>query len=376
MHAAGSETCPRSVEELEDHLSRPSEQVVQTLATLDGDLILLGVGGKMGPSMARMARRAFDEAGLRRRVIGVSRFSTVGLREKLSSWGVETISCDLLDAQAVRDLPDAALAVSMSGFKFGASTNPELTWAMNCYLPMLVGERYARSRLVAFSSGNVYGMVELPAGMVESAGNLRADAATAADLPPFAWPSVLGIGSSESDALRPDGEYAMTAVGRERMYGYASQRWGFPLALLRLNYATELRYGVLVDLARQVFNGEPIDLAMGFVNVIWLRDANAMALRALGCAGQPAVTLNLAGRELLPVRQICRRIARHMNREPVFLGEESASALLNDGVAAYQQLGEPQIDIETMIRWTSNWVMQGGENAGKPTRFQVRNGRF
>jgi len=375
MNDASGEPCPRSVEELEDHLSRPPEHVVQTLATLDGDLILLGVGGKMGPTMARMARRAFDAAGLRRRVIGVSRFSTPGLREKLSSWGVETLSCDLLDAQAVRNLPDAPLVVSMSGFKFGASANPGLTWAMNCYLPMLVSERYARSRIVAFSSGNVYGMVELPAGLVDSAHNSH-NAATSSGVPSSEWPTVTGVGSRESDALRPDGEYAMTAVGRERMYSYASQRWGFPLALLRLNYATELRYGVLVDLARQVASGEPVELAMGFVNVIWLRDANAMALQALRCAEQPAAILNLAGRELLSVRQVCQKMARSMNRKPVFFGEESTSALLNDGVAAYQQLGEPQTDIETMLRWTADWVQQGGENAGKPTRFQVRSGRF
>lgn len=339
--------CPTSVEQLELHLSEPTPQVIEVLRQLDGDIMFLGAGGKMGPTMARMARRAFTAAGLQRRVIAVSRFRSNTARERLEQWGVETIACDLFDRGALDRLPDVPLVMSMSGFKFGAAANPELAWATNCYLPALIGERFAKSRVAAFSSGNVYGMVPVTSG-----------------------------GSVETDALRPDGEYSMTAVGRERMYVYASNRWQFPLALLRLNYATELRYGVLVDLAQQVAAGQPIDVTMGYVNVLWLRDANAMSLAAFAQAAHPAAVLNVAGPEILRLRDACRRMGEHIGKRVDFVGVESDQALLNNGRAAYAKLGSPEMSVDTMLRWTAQWVSRGGESLGKPTHFQVRDGRF
>lgn len=339
--------CPSAVADLEDHLSEPTLRVVEMFRTLDSDILFLGIGGKMGPTMARMARRAMDQAGIKRTVYGVSRFSTPGLRERLESWGVRTLVCDLLDRNQVATLPETPLVVSMSGFKFGASTNPELAWAMNCYVPALIGERFRNSRVVAFSSGNVYGMVPVDSG-----------------------------GSVESDPLLPDGEYAMTAVGRERMYVYSSQKWGFPLALLRLNYATELRYGVLVDLAEQVRDGKLIDVRTAFVNVIWLRDANVMSLLAIAKAASPARVLNLAGEEILRVRDVCGQMAAQMGRKVGFLNEESKLAYLSNGISSYAELGRPECDAQTMIRWTAEWVARGGASLGKPTHFQVRSGKY
>ena len=344
---------PQSTAELEDQLSAPPADLVESLARLDGDIAFVGVGGKMGPTMARMARRAFDAAGVKRRVFGVARFSDAKTREKLESWGIETVACDLLAEDAAAKLPDAAYVVSMSGFKFGASANPSYSWAMNCYVPAVVCRRYPHSRIVAFSSGNVYGLV-----------------------PTETSPGKPNAGSLETDPLRPEGEYAMTALGRERMYDHFSRALNIPMAILRLNYATELRYGVLVDLAQDVFAGRPVDVSMSRVNVIWLGDANAMTLRAFSQTTSPARVINLAGDEVLSLRDVAVQFGELMNKPVQFVGEEATSALLNDGRGAYSLLGRPQVPAEQMIRWTADWVSRGGESLGKPTHFQVRDGKF
>jgi hypothetical protein len=308
----------------------------------------------MGPTMARMARRAFDAAGkTSTRVIGVSRFSTGDLREKLNRCGVETHSCDLLDDEAVAKLPDAANVISMSGFKFGATENPSYSWAMNCYAPAIICRRYRHSRIVAFSTGNVYGRV--PLTLPNGAAN---------------------HGSCETDAMRPDGEYAMTAMGRERMYEHFSRLLNIPLVLLRLNYATELRYGVLVDLAQDIAAGRPIDVSMARVNVIWLQDANRMTLRAFAHANSPPRVINLAGEEILSLRESGERLATLMNRPVSFRGTQGTSALLNDGRAGYHLLGVPQTSAAQMLAWTADWVARGGESLGKPTHFQTTDGKF
>ncbi len=304
---------PASVEQLEELLSRPTPNVVQRLSNLSGDLILLGVGGKMGPTLARMARRAWDEAGVSHRVIGVSRFSDRALRDRLHQWGIETIACDLLDPQQVQALPDAPQVIAMSGFKFGADADPDRAWAANCYMPALIAQRYHSSRIVAFSTGNVYGLVPRGSG-----------------------------GSVESDPPRPEGEYAMTALGRERMYEYFSKQQQTPVALLRLNYATELRYGVLVDLAQQLAAGQRVDVGMSYVNVIWQADANAMTLAALEQATVPAQILNLAGPEILATRDICHAMAPYLGVSPQLAGEEHEDALLNNGHYGYRLLGQPR----------------------------------
>ncbi|MBP90072.1 MAG: epimerase [Planctomycetaceae bacterium] len=340
-------TTPDSVEQLDDLLSTPNEYVVRAMSELDGDLIILGVGGKMGPTLARMAKRASDEAGVKRRVLGVSRFSSPATREQLEACGVETVACDLLDQAALKELPDAPNVVCMTGLKFGASADPSLTWAMNCYLPALISQRYRHSRIAAFSSGNVYGTVDVGSG-----------------------------GSVETDSLNPIGEYAITVLGRERMFDYFSRELNVSTALLRLNYATELRYGVLVDLAQQVDAEQPIDLSMSYANVIWQSEANAMALVSLLHTAAPARVFNIAGSEILRVRDVCEQFSKLMTKRVQFVGEESPHAMLNNATASYADLGNPTMTSEQMIRWTADWVARGGESLGKPTHFESRDGRF
>lgn len=346
-------SAPQTVDELEDHLSTPPRDVVETLSQLDGDFAFLGVGGKMGPTMARMARRALDAAGSRQKVFGVARFTDPKLRQKLEGWGIETVACDLLADDAATKLPAAQHVVSMSGFKFGATENPSYSWGMNCYVPAVVCRRYRAARLVAFSSGNVYGMVPIERS-----------------------PGEANFGSRESDPLRADGEYSMTAIGRERMYDFFSRTLPLPTVLLRLNYATELRYGVLVDLAQDIFAGRPVNLATSRVNVLWLADANAMTLRSFQHAASPARAINLAGEPVLRIRDVATELGRLMNKPVQFVGQEAATALLNDGRDGYSLLGRPETSAEQMIRWTADWVSHGRESLGKPTHFQVRDGVF
>ncbi len=338
---------PQTVAELEENLSTPSAQAVAAMGRLSGDIILLGVGGKMGPTLARMAKRASQAAGMDRRVIGVSRFTEPGVRERLEDHGLETIAGDLLDEDFIGSLPQVANVVYMTGFKFGASTDPSMTWAMNCHLPSLVCRKYRDSRIVAFSTGNVYGMVANDRG-----------------------------GSIETDAPNPVGEYAMAALGRERIFQYFGGSLPLPVVLLRLNYATELRYGVLVDLAQKVWAEQPIDLTMGHVNVIWQADANAMALSALEHTATPPFLVNVAGEEILFIRQTAQELGRLLDRPVHLTGSEAPDALLSNGENGHRVLGKPQTGSAQMLRWTADWVRHGGKTLGKPTEFQNREGRF
>jgi hypothetical protein len=338
---------PQSVDELELRLSQPSARARDALAALDGDLLVLGVGGKMGPTLARMAVRAVQEAAVPRRVIGVSRFSDATLRPRLEAWGVETIPCDLLDRAAVQALPSVRNVIFMTGMKFGASRDPAMTWAMNCYAPALVCERFRDSRILAFSSGNVYGLV-------------------AAD----------GTGSRETDPVNPLGEYSVTVLGRERIFEFFSRQLQLPVALLRLNYAAEMRYGVLVDIAQTVYAGRPVDLAIPTVNVIWQADANALTLAALAHTAIPPRVINLAGPEILRVRDVAEQFGRLLNKPVEFASAEGATAYLNDGRAGHALLGDVQVDAQTLIRWTADWLQRGGALLGKPTHFEVRDGKF
>ncbi len=338
---------PSSVDELEEALSRPSQPLITMFADLRGDIAFLGVGGKMGPTMARMAKRATDASGVSRRIIGISRFSSPALRDQLNAWGIETISCNLLHEEEMLGLPDTPNIICMSGFKFGTGSNPAMSWAMNCYVPSVICRRFRRSRLSAFSSGNVYGLVPTAGG-----------------------------GSRETDSPRPVGEYAMAVLGRERMYEYFSRELGIPTCILRLNYATELRYGVLVDLALKVFNGEPVDVSTGYVNVIWQRDANEMALRSLVHGTVPPRIFNIAGSEILVVRDIAETLGQLLDRPVHFVGTEAPDALLNNAIASYPMIGEPKTPMETVLRWTAEWMKRGGELLGKPTHFESRDGVF
>jgi dTDP-4-dehydrorhamnose reductase len=335
-----------TIETLEDLLSDPTSGLVDTTRGSTGDLIVLGAGGKMGPTLARMARRAADAAQVARRVIAVSRFQSATARERLEVAGVETVACDLLDEHAVMALQDAADVIYMAGMKFGATGQAALTWAENCLIPASVCRRYPSSRMVAFSTGNVYPLV--PAGH----------------------------GSREQDPPAPVGEYAMSCLGRERMFEYFSTRASTPVTLLRLNYACELRYGVLVDLARRVWNGEPVDLTTGYFNVIWQGDANAMSLMALICATAPPQVLNVTGPEELRVRAVTEEFARLMDRPVTFVGMEAGDALLSDASRAFALFGRPRVNARQLIEWMADWTMRGGDTLGKATKFDVRDGRF
>jgi nucleoside-diphosphate-sugar epimerase len=340
-------TAPQSVDALEEMLSEPTPGAVQAMRELRGDLLLLGVGGKMGPTLARMAVRACQQAGVSRRVIGVSRFSSSRIRDRLESWGVETMACDLLQESDAAKLPDVENIVQMTGMKFGTASNPALSWAMNCYVPAVVSRRFPDSRFVVFSSGNVYGLT-----------------------------SVEGGGSVEDDELNPVGEYSITVLGRERMFEYFSRELEIPLVLLRLNYATEMRYGVLVDIAQKVFAEEPIDVGMGYVNVIWQRDANAMTLQSLAHAAVPPVVLNIAGPEILSVREVIAEMARLLQRPVRVTGKEADSAFLSNAGKSHRLFGQPTVSARQLIRWTADWVARGGENLQKPTHFEVRHGKY
>ena len=338
---------PGSESALEENLSVPSEEAIRAMGRLSGDLILLGVGGKMGPSLARMAKWASQAASIDRRVIGVSRFSDPAIREGLEANGVETIAGDLLDENFVSSLPEVANVVHMAGFKFGTIADPSMTWGMNCYLPSLVSRKYRNSRIAAFSTGNIYGMV-----------------------------ANLNDGSVESDVPRPVGEYAMAALGRERVFQYFSRALRVPMVLLRLNYATELRYGVLVDLAQKIWTGQPIDLSMGYVNVIWQTDANAMALTALEHAASPPFVVNIAGEPILSIRQVAANLGELLNRRVHLVGEEAPDALVSNGRRGHRLLGKPKTDSAAMIRWTADWIRGGGRILDKPTHFEDRAGNF
>ncbi|MBY0521888.1 MAG: NAD(P)-dependent oxidoreductase [Gemmataceae bacterium] len=335
------------VAQLEDLLSEPSDGAIAAVAALEGDILLLGVGGKMGPSLARMARRASDQAAARRRVYGVSRFSSGGLEEQLRTFGVDTIRCDLLDPEQVNRLPDAPNVIFMTGMKFGSSGQEALTWAMNAHLPSLICRKFRWSRIVAFSTGNVYGLSPVARG-----------------------------GSVESDPLQPVGEYAMSCVGRERMFEYFGRTLGIPMALLRLNYATEMRYGVLVDLAQRVLAGEPIDLAMGSLNALWQADANAMALHAFAHLASPPMVVNLAGPEQLSVRRLAEAFGELLGKPVSFRGEEAPDALLSNGQQGHCLFGYPRVGARQMVEWIADWVKRGGMTLGKPTHFEVRDGGY
>jgi nucleoside-diphosphate-sugar epimerase len=328
--------------ELEERLSRPTEQDIAALAALDGDLLILGAGGKMGPSLAKLARRASNK-----RIIAVARFSDDSVARDLRAAGIETVTSDLLEPGALAQLPDARNIVYMAARKFGTSGSGHLTWAMNTFLPGLVAERYRTSRIVAFSSGNVYGLEPIS-----------------------------GNGSVESSPVAPAGEYAQSVLGRERMFEYASSRFQTNVVLLRLNYAVDLRYGVLVDIASAVFEGRPVDLRMGMVNVIWQGDANSMCLRSFAHCQAPPRVLNITGPEKLSVREIAREFGRRFGKPPVLSGEESNTALLNNAAESHRLFGLPRVTATEMMESVGHWISSGGRLLNKPTHFEARDGRF
>ena len=337
----------RTEPELEEVLTQPGAELVELIKELPSPLLVLGAGGKMGPTLCVLARRAAEAAGHRLDVVAASRFSDEKARQWLETRGVQTATCDLLDANSIARLPDARNIIYLVGLKFGTAQNPSATWAMNTLVPARVSERYPDSRIVALSTGNVYPLSEVSGG-----------------------------GSVESDPLTPLGEYANAAVARERIFDFHSRRNGTSVALLRLFYAVELRYGVLVDLARKVLSGEPIPLVNGSFNCIWQGDANEMILRSLALAAAPPPAFNLCRPEVFSVKQIATQLGELLDRAPIFTGSESATALLGNPSRICSALGAPRTTLEDMLRWTAHWVKQGGRDLGRPTHFEVRDGKY
>lgn len=338
---------PRTEEELEERLSRPTPEIVEALRASPGDVVVLGAGGKMGPSLTAMVRRAADALGDGRRVVAVSRWGNAADAARLEAMGVRLVRADLLTGEAWATLPDAANVIFMVGQKFGTTAAPSLTWMTNTVLPARAAERYREARIVAFSTGNVYPLSR-----------------------------VTGSGSRETDPLSPVGEYAASCVGRERVFEDAAARWGTRIALIRLNYAVDLRYGVLVDLAQRILHDEAIDLHMGYVNCIWQGDANAMALRALPLASAPPLVLNVTGAERLSVRAIALELGRLLGRAPRFTGREGDDALLSNTERAQALFGAPAVGEQTLAAWVAEWALRGGRTLGKATRFERRDGAF
>jgi nucleoside-diphosphate-sugar epimerase len=337
----------RSVQELEDRLARPSAALLEELARLDGDIMLLGVGGKMGPSLARLAVNAIREAGLDKKVIGVSRFSNEALKQELIEAGVEVIAADLSDDSALRALPDTKNILYMAGNKFGTTGNEHFTWMMNAYLPGRVAERFRDSRIVVFSTGNVYPFTPVGQG-----------------------------GATERTSPNANGEYGQSCLGRERIFEHFSHKNNTPMFIYRLNYAIDLRYGVLLELARSVKEQRPIDLTMGHANVIWQGDANELALRALLRCSSPPNVMNITGPETVSLRWAAEEIGRRLGTEPVFTGAEAPEALLSNAAKAAASFGYPRVSLAQMIDWVVDWVASGSETWNKPTHFQEREGNY
>ncbi|MEU9835776.1 NAD-dependent epimerase/dehydratase family protein [Streptosporangium sp. NPDC048047] len=337
----------RTTAELEERLARPGAGLVEDLGGLDGDILILGAGGKLGPSLVRLALNAGRAAGSGRRVIAVSRFSEPGLADALAAEGVTVVPADVADERALRDLPDAENVVFLVGAKFGTQGREHTTWFTNTYLPGRVADRFRGSRIAALSTGNVYPLVP-----------------------------VTGGGSTEDSPEGPVGEYAMSCLGRERVLTHFSETHGTPMSLIRLNYAVELRYGVLVDLAQRILAGEPVDLATGQVNVVWQGYANEVVLRSLSLASAPPYVLNVTGPETISVRQAALALGAALGREPVFTGEEAPTALLSNAGRCHRLFGYPELTPAELIEHTARWVADGGPLLGKPTKFERRDGRF
>ncbi len=333
--------------QLEELLSQPEKETVELFKKLEGDIIFLGIGGKIGPSLAHMAMRACHEAGVTKKIYGVSRFSNPKEKELVESFGIDIFAGDLLNRDFLESLPKVKNVFFLAGMKFGSEENLSLTWAMNSYLPALVAEYFKDSRIVAYSTGCVYSLVPVASG-----------------------------GSVETDKPEPVGEYAQSCLGRERMFEYGSTMYGTPVSLIRLNYAVEPRYGVLVDIALKVNNNVPVDLEMGYFNVIWQGDANNQVLRSVEETSSPAAILNISGPETLSVREVALEFGKLFGKEVRFTGKEAPTALLNNPSKAVGLFGRPKVPVNKIMEWTAGWIKNEHKLLGKPTHFEVRDGKY
>lgn len=332
---------------LEEQLLAPSQDLVRDMQALEGDIILLGVGGKMGPSLAVLAKQALRAAGKENAVIGVSRFSDSSLQQNLESQGIQTVKADLLDNEQLESLPEARNVIFMAGTKFGTHGNESFTWAMNAYLPGRVAEKFRKSKIVVFSTGNVYPFVPVYSG-----------------------------GATEETTPEPVGEYAQSCLGRERMFEHFSKLYQIPTLIYRLNYAVDFRYGVLVEIAKSVLENKAIDLTTGHANVIWQGDANEYALRSLNYCTSPPNKLNITGPETVSIRWAAEEFGRLFNKTPRFSNHEQTTALLNNASTAHKLFGYPKVSLKAMIEIVATWLDKGGETINKPTHFQERKGTF
>ena len=334
-------------EKLNELLTTPSERLVEDIAKIKGDIMVLGAGGKMGPTLCILAKNAIKRAGIEKRVIAVSRFSDPIALELLHSRGVETISCDLLDRDSLEALPETENIIYMAGRKFGTDGQEYLTWAMNSTLPAFVAYKFRRSNIVVFSSGNIYPIVPLSSG-----------------------------GCTEEDKVVPVGEYAMSTLARERAFEYAANKYGTKVFIYRLNFAVDLRYGVLFDCAKKIMDGEPISLRTPCFNFIWQGSANEIAIRGLLHADSPMVKMNVTGPETVSIKKTAEKLARYLGREPIFDGEEGTTGYLNNASRAMELFGYPDVSAETLIRWQAEYILDGCRTIDKPTHFEERKGSY
>ena len=330
-------------EALDNFLALPDQKLRDDMASLDGDIMVLGVGGKMGPSLARLAKSAAPD----KKIIGVARFSDKAVEAQLNDHGVETITADLLDRDALAALPDVPNIVFMAGRKFGSGGSEELTWAMNTLVPAMVADRFTKARITSFSTGCVYPFVP-----------------------------ITSQGATEDVALDPPGEYAQSCVGRERMFTHFSKQHGNPGAIIRLNYAIDMRYGVLFDIATKVAKGLPVNVETGHVNVIWQGDANAQVLRSLWHCESPPNVFNVSGPETISVRWVAQQFAKIMGKPAEIVGQEAPTGWLTNNTKSSETFGYPNVPLKAMIRWTADWVLRDMRSFGKKTSFEVRDGKY
>jgi nucleoside-diphosphate-sugar epimerase len=335
------------VHQLYHQLLQPSEKLISDIAKLNGDILILGVGGKMGPSMAKLAKKAIDIAGVNKKIIGVSRFSEKSLQNELNEFGIEAIAADLLNEEQLQLLPEVENIIYLAGTKFGTKGNESFTWAMNAYLPGRVAEKFKHSRIVVFSTGNVYPFTPVASG-----------------------------GATEECLPEPVGEYAQSCLGRERIFQYFSSKNNTPVLIYRLNYANDVSYGVLVEIATSIKEEKPIDLSTGYVNVIWQGDANEIALRSLLHCEAPAKILNVTGPKTVSVKSLAEEFGKAFGKTPQFINEEQPTALLSNATKAIQIFGEPKVSLKQMIEIIGEWIRQNGKTLNKPTHFQERKGQF
>lgn len=334
-------------EMLDEILSVPKAELVEMMKSFEGDIMIIGIAGKMGVTLGRMAKRAADAAGVKKKIYGVARFTDAAARENLEKWGIETIKCDLMDRESVSKLPKAANVIYMAGKKFGTDGSEDITWAMNTVAPAYVSEHFKESKIVAFSTGCVYPLVTIDS-----------------------------CGCTEKVMPEPIGEYSQSCLGRERVFTYFSRINKTPVLLYRLNYAVDLRYGVLYDIGSRIWEDKPVSASVQHFNVIWQGDANNYALMSLGLCNNPPEILNITGPETISLTHIAEEFGRIFNKQVSYEGKPGDKAYLNNAAKAFKLFGYPEISLNQMIQWQAEWIMKGGKSLGKPTHFEVNNGKF